>query len=332
MSSSPADPLTSVSDAEATGAPAVLAGSFCFEQPSASFARLTDSLSRASVRQRWEAHRDVDWDDPAHRLDRADPGWELHSWDPLGASEWYRDQPPERRSAIGLYRVAAFLKVGIEFESVLNEGLLRFASRLPNGHPAFRYVYHEITEEAQHSMMFQELINRSGFDPPGSPEPTQERYRRLAGYADELPVLFFLTALTGEEAFDHIQRRMLASSSTHPLLRRITRIHVTEEARHLSFARGWLRDITPKLHPRELRHLRYQAPFVIQWTAGHMFELPDSLATAWDVPSDIRLSITESDQARDIRRQSMARVVSLCHETGLADPRLHAVWSKLGAA
>jgi hypothetical protein len=50
------------------------------------------------------------------------------------------------------------------------------------------------------------------------------------------------------------------------------------------------------------------------------------------VPSDIRLSITESDQARDIRRQSMARVVSLCHEIGLADPRLHAVWSKLGAA
>src|SRR3989454_8600620 len=41
--------------------------------------------------------------------------------------------------------------------------------------PEFRYVYHEVIEEAQHSLMFQEFVNRSGFDIPGrSEEHTSE--------------------------------------------------------------------------------------------------------------------------------------------------------------
>ena len=51
---------------------------------------------------------------------------------------------------------------------MLKRGLLEFASTLPNGAPEFRYAYHEIIEEAQHSLMFQEFVNRSGFDAAGA--------------------------------------------------------------------------------------------------------------------------------------------------------------------
>ena len=30
-------------------------------------------------------------------------------------------------------------------------------------------MYHEVIEEAQHSLMFQEFVNRAGFDIPGLP-------------------------------------------------------------------------------------------------------------------------------------------------------------------
>jgi hypothetical protein len=298
--------------------------------PSDSFVKLARRLSTASVRQRWEAYEDVDWDDPAFLVRRGDERWELPQWDVLGASEWYQDQPPERRHDLGLYRVAAFLKVGIEFEAVLSQGLLRFASTLPNGHPAFRYLYHEVAEECQHSMMFQELIDRSGFDVPPSPDPVQRMYGELAGGSG---VMLFLMALGGEETFDHLQRRMIAEPSMHPLFRRIGHIHAAEEARHLSFARGILREMVPTLDDRERRLLRFRAPFVVRWIANHVIGgdiLTDQLTDAWDMPVEVKASIVQGRSASDLLRRSTTRVVGLCHDLGLVDPRLATPWEPLG--
>jgi hypothetical protein len=83
------------------------------------FSALAERLSAASVQRRWEAYRDVDWADPDNTVDQDDPRWEVPPWDPLGASEWYRDQSNQRRSEIGLFRTMSFLKVGIEFDSFL---------------------------------------------------------------------------------------------------------------------------------------------------------------------------------------------------------------------
>ena len=65
---------------------------------------------------------------------------------------------------IGLHLIATFMKIGLQFEGVLKRGLLEFALRLPNGSPESRYAYHEIIEEAQHSLMFQEFVNPTGYD------------------------------------------------------------------------------------------------------------------------------------------------------------------------
>src|SRR5438270_8949384 len=62
------------------------------------------------------------------------------------------------------------------------------------------------------------------------------------------PELFFLFVLGGEEPIDYVQRQELRGGhDVHPLLERIMRIHVTEEARHLSFARHYLKRNVPKL-------------------------------------------------------------------------------------
>ena len=71
------------------------------------------------------------------------------------------------RARIGLHMIATFMKIGLQFESVLKRGLLEFALELPNGSPEFRYAYHEVIEEAQHSLMFQEFVNRTRLRHPG---------------------------------------------------------------------------------------------------------------------------------------------------------------------
>jgi hypothetical protein len=300
--------------------------------PSQAFTALTERLSKASVQRRWEAYRDVDWDDPALAIDPHDPRWELPDWDPIGASGWYRDHSPGCRAEIGLFRIAVLYKVGIEFEAVLGRGLLRYATTLPNGHPAFRYILHEVSEEAQHSMMFQEFVNRSGFDAPGSPEAIQQRHNMFADIGERSLGGLLLAILVGEEAFDHIQRRLVEGGRSHPLFRRIVQIHVLEEARHLSFARAFLRDLVPRLPERDAQLLRYIAPTMLTAMTTSVFgpeNVLGQLGERWSLPADVRQDILEGAPADALRRSCMRRVVTLCEELDLIEPRMAGQWSAL---
>jgi len=156
------------------------------EQIAGTYQHLLRRLSHQSVAKHFDAYADIDWDGDDFRIDPADPRWELGPEDTLGETAWYRAQPPDIRARIGLHLVATFMKTGLQFESILKRGLLAFAFDLPNGSPEYRYAYHEVIEEAQHALMFQEFVNRTGFDIPGlggldrSPTGT-DRARRVPG-------------------------------------------------------------------------------------------------------------------------------------------------------
>src|SRR5262249_11523383 len=155
--------------------------------------------------------------------------WELEEDHVLGATEWYRSQSQAVRARLGLHMIATFMKIGLQFEGVLKRGLLEFALRLPNGSPEFRYAYHEGIEEAQISLMFQEFVNRTGFDIPGLGGWQRFGANQVIRFGRTFPELFFVFVLGGEDPIDHVQRMALRSDRPlHPLLRRIMQIHVTE--------------------------------------------------------------------------------------------------------
>ncbi|MBV8296671.1 MAG: diiron oxygenase, partial [Acidimicrobiia bacterium] len=124
------------------------------------YEQLISRLSHQSVVKHFDAYADVPWDDPEYRIDPEDPRWELSHDDPLGATDWYKAQPQGVRARIGLDGIVTAMKTGLQFESVLKRGLLEYTTTLPNGASEFRYAYHEVIEEAQHSLMFQEFVNR----------------------------------------------------------------------------------------------------------------------------------------------------------------------------
>jgi hypothetical protein len=124
-------------------------------------------LNEQSVTKHFEAYVDIDWDSDELRLDPEDPRWELPTDEPLASTAWYQSLPAATRARLGCNYSAYRMKAGLEFESILKRGLLEYASRLPNGSPEFRYAYHEVIEEAQHALMFQEFVNRSGFEVRG---------------------------------------------------------------------------------------------------------------------------------------------------------------------
>jgi hypothetical protein len=288
------------------------------------------------VHKHFDAYADVPWDDPEFALDPTDSRWELDpEMDPLGATQWYQQLPQEQRARLGVELVASKMKIGLVFENILKRGLLDFAMTLPNNSPEFRYAYHEVIEEAQHSLMFQEFVNRAGLPVAGMPRLLELGARRVVKLGRRFPPLFFLFVLGGEDPIDFVQRQALRSGhEIHPLLERIMRIHVTEEARHLSFARHYLKREVPKLSWWRRQHLAIGAPFILGTMAAQMLRPSRQMVRTYGIPrSVLRSAYRENPAARQYVVDSLRKVRDLCIELRIITPlskrlwQLHGIWS-----
>lgn len=288
-------------------------------------------LSQASIRKHFDAYDDVDWDAPDNAIDCTDPRFELAADDPLGATDWYRGQPQQLRARLGLHLVARHMQVGIHFEGILSQGLLAFAGTLPAQAPELRYALHEVVEEGQHSLMFREFIARTGLSVTGIRGFRRRLANRVPSLGRTSPELFFVHVLAGEAPIDAIQRRELGRDSLHPLLRRVMRIHVIEEARHISFAEALLRDRVPRLSALARLNVAIQTPFALASTADQMTHLPADLAAAYRVPRHVVSGAFRGNAERRRRTaESLIPVAALCRELGLLHRGNAWLWRRFG--
>jgi hypothetical protein len=294
----------------------------------AAFHQLVGRLSRQSVEKHFDAYADIAWDDPSFAIDHDDPRWALTGTDPLGATDWYRSLDPGVQSRIGLYRIASSMKTGLQFENILKRGLFEYAIGLPNGAPEFRYAYHEAIEEAHHGLMFQEFVNRTGLNIKGLPRHMRDGARWVVLLGRAFPELFFFFVLGGEDPIDHVQRQTLRSEKElHPLLERIMRIHVTEEARHLSFARHYLKTNVPRLGWVKRQILAVAVPLILGQMAALMLAPSKSLIRKFQIPPEvIEAAYTTDPTVRLETQASLRKVRTLATELGLVTPVGKRIW------
>jgi hypothetical protein len=297
----------------------------------AAYVSVIDRLSKASVEKHWDAYADIPWDDPDFQVDPKDPRWILPPHDRLGATEWYRSQPAEVQCEIGLWRMATMMKIGLQFENLLQRGLLTYVYKLDIGTPEYRYAMHELVEEGHHSMMFQEFVNRSGLPIRGMP-------KSLSTIAQIVPLIprlstemFFIFVLGGEDPIDYVQRKNLKSGRTmHPLAETIVRIHIAEEARHISFARHYLKHSVPKMNPIRRKTLGVFAPGVLGIMARIMLLPPGPMVRHYGIPKDVVREAYRSPLARAEIRDCVAKLRDLCAELGLIGPVNKRLWQAHG--
>jgi hypothetical protein len=295
--------------------------------------QLVRRLSEHSVTKHFDAYADVAWDAPEMRLDPRDPRLELRSDAGLGATDWYRSQSAELRARLGLHVAAQQMRLGIDFESVLSRGLLELAYASEPGSPELRYAYHEVIEECQHSLMFQEVIVRAGLPVRGLSGLDRWGASRVPKLARTFPELFFVHVLGGEAPIDHHQKLELArKDAIHPLFRRVMQIHVTEEARHVSFAKSFLRERVPRLSALRMLRLRIHAPLILAVMAQQMLEAPRWLLDLHGVPASVRAEARADALHRARIRDGLRPLHALAAETGILTPTLVPVWSALGLA
>jgi hypothetical protein len=115
------------------------------------------------------------------------------------------------------------------------------------------------------------------------------------------------------------------------LLERIMRIHVTEEARHLSFARSYLRTNVPKLSGWQRRAMALEAPVVLATEASVMLRPPRHLVRRYGVPDAVlRVAYGPGSQSRQDARDSLRKVRNLLVELGLVTPVAKRLWRRFG--
>jgi hypothetical protein len=139
---------------------------------------------------------------------------------------------------------------------------------------------------------------------------------RVVKAATRFPELFFVFVLGGEDPIDYTQRKALASGrDLHPLLKRISQIHITEEARHLAFARAFLRDRVPKLPAWKKQALSFVAPIILAVMARMMLDPPVALLQRYGAdPDEVRAAYRNNEEHRATIGCSLSKVRALMRE------------------
>lgn len=286
------------------------------------------TLSEASVRRHFNPYTDIDWDAPEFSVSNNDPRWVLSDTDALGRHPWYRKQPLEKQIAIGLWRHANTAKVSLQLESILIRGLMNYTFWVPNGSPEYRYCVHESTEECNHAMMFQELVNRIGVDVPGMPRWLRWISPAIPLYAGPLPGTFFFGVLAGELPIHNMQKSMLREDNAlHPIIEKVVAIHVAEEARHISFADQFLSKRVPHMVRRSRFALSLYVPIVMRVLCQAIVVPSRSFFREFNIPRSVRKELFfDAVDSRQALRNMYGDVRMLCDDVGLMNPVALLLW------
>ena len=294
----------------------------------AQYVDMLTTLSEGSVRRNFNPYTDIDWDSPEFAVIDNDPRWILPATDPMGGHPWYQALPQERQIEIGMWRQANVAKVGLHFENILIRGLMEYSFWVPNGSPEYRYCLHEAVEECNHTLMFQEMVNRIGKDVPGMPRLLKWLQPIIPLAAGPSPIPFFFGVLAGEEPIDHTQKNVLREGrNLHPIMERVMAIHVAEEARHISFAHQYLQKRVPRLRRRQRFALSLFVPLTMRILCSAIIVPPRSFWKEFDIPRSVRKELFfDSPASRKTLRDMFSDVRMLCHDTGLMNPLGKLMW------
>jgi hypothetical protein len=240
-----------------------------------------ERLLKSAARQSYDPDVDLDWDAPEV------PGlWGMppERMSLYGTDLWDR-LSVEQRIELSKHEVASVASVGLWFEILLMQMLLKEVYRSDPRDPRTHFALTEIADECRHSTMFGRAIGHFGV-PAYGPRPQIRRLARV------FPLLArgagaYASILIGEEPVDRWQREQMHDERVQPMVRMISRIHVLEEARHVAFAREELEKAVARMGRTERlvqQTVTAQAAFVMMRSLVH----PDVYAAVGIDPAEGR--------------------------------------------
>ncbi|HVS67586.1 MAG TPA: diiron oxygenase [Mycobacteriales bacterium] len=188
-------------------------------------------LLRSAAKLSFDPTTEVDWgvEQPADVL------YCPASTSSLYGTELWEQMTVEQRVTLTKHEVASVASVGIWFEEILMQMLLRYSYDRDLTRKDIQWTLTEIADECRHSIMFATMVSEFGVPNYGVSRVAHELGRIFKAISNN--VLTFAGTMYVEEILDAFQRDIMDDESLQPLIRQVSRIHVIEEARHISYAR-----------------------------------------------------------------------------------------------
>jgi hypothetical protein len=281
----------------------------------------SDRLLKGSVKKSYEPVVDIDWDAPLdpdkfYLPPRVVSLYGTPLWDSMTRAQ---------RIELSRQELVNTLSAGIWFENILNQALLRKIMHTDPTSSATHYALTELGDETRHMVMFGKAIERVGA------KPVRPRlYHRVV--INTLPFFFrgsvlWVAALIGEEIFDSLQRQMMDDPELQPIVQRLMRIHVTEEARHIQFARDGLRKRSPQMRRPE-RWFVGNVNGLGGWFFRYLFTNKVPYARAGLHARQARRLARTSPHRREVQVAGFAPLGEFLDEVGLMGPLARRGWKR----
>ncbi|MFD9123623.1 diiron oxygenase [Kitasatospora sp. NPDC059571] len=270
--------------------------------------RTAERLLASSAKLSFDPLKDIDWD--------ADPVPGAHYIAPehtsLYGTELWAGLTEEQRIELGKHEVASVASVGIWFEEILMQMLLRHAFDRDPTTAHVQYALTEIADECRHSVMFARMIAKMGAPAYGAGRVGHELGRVFKAVSTHSQT--FGGTMYVEEILDAFQRQMMNDESLQPLVRQVSRIHVIEEARHISYAREELQrqDLGPVR-----RRVEQLLMGVVIYVATTRLIHPQVYAAVGIDPEEGRRAARRNPHWRAAKTGMAAKVVGVLDRAGL---------------
>lgn len=213
-------------------------------------------LLKSTAKNSYDPEVDIDWQAP---LSEDSPYIPLHRSSLYRTHLWER-LSDEQRIELTKHEFASIASNGLWFEILLMQLLLKEVyDRDPRSNHV-QYALAEIADECRHSTMFARAVDRVGA-PAYGPLPWVHRLAKVLPWIVHGPSLY-ASVLVAEEVLDRFQRDQMNDEQVQPLVRMVNRIHVLEEARHVTFAREEVLRGMAEAGPLERRYHQYVTALV----------------------------------------------------------------------
>ncbi|HEU5269943.1 MAG TPA: diiron oxygenase [Jatrophihabitans sp.] len=264
----------------------------------------------SSAHRSFDPSADLDWD---AELDPDLPYLPLHRVSLYGTDLW-RGLSRSQQVELSRHEVASIMHVGLWFELILMQMLLRYVYDQDPRRPHAQYALTEVGDETRHSVMFGRAAEKLGTPRYAAPRWVHNLgriYKATAGG----PAMF-APVLVAEEVLDRLQREAMADDGVQPLVRGINQIHVVEEARHVRYAREELVRMMPGLSRGQLRRQRTVVALVCYLLADSLID-PRVYAAVGIDPAAGRAAARANPQYQESRRWMAGKIMPFLREVGI---------------
>jgi P-aminobenzoate N-oxygenase AurF len=280
-----------------------------------------ERLLRSSLDHSYEPSIDIDWSAPL-----VEEGWAMpeHRVSLYGTELW-QGLTEEQRRTLSVHEVCSIARIGLWFEIILMQMLLRYAYDRDPRRQHIQYALTEIADECRHSIMFAKMTERYGV-PDYAPQRLTHELGRLFTAIAHGPAMFAATLFV-EEVLDQLQREAMRDDTVQPLTRMVNRIHVTEEARHVRYAREELTRIMPgtnAVHRALARHLSARVAFVVARNLIHR----DVYRSVGIDPAVGHRAALANPHHQEMLRWSARKLVPFLREQGIIGGPSEILWRK----